>query len=297
MSSEPTIRPLTLITGANSGIGYGTALGMARRGYRVVMLCRSRDKGEAARQSIVDQTGNESVDLMLCDLSLQAQIRAFSAEFQDRYAQLDVLINNAALIPPRHTETEDGIEYQWQVNVLAPFMLTLLLMDLLKASAPARILNVTSNMHFVGSLDLDDPGGQQYGLMGYGQYANTKFADMVFTLELSRRLAGTGVTTYGVHPGVIGTRLARALPVAGTLYRWLLPGPEFGARTSIYCATEPGIEGLSGEYFARARRAEMSPRARDATLGARLWAVSGEMTGLADGSISRPNRNASPEGS
>lgn len=284
MSSKTLSQPLTLITGANSGIGYGTALGMARRGYHVVMLCRNRQKGEAARQSIIDRTGSESVDLMLCDLSSQRQIRDFCAAFHDRYDRLDVLINNAALIPPRLTMTEDGIEYQWQVNVLAPFMLTLLLMDLLRASAPARVVNLSSSVHSSGRIDFDDLSTERgHGPSGWGQYANTKFADVVFTQELARRLAGTGVTTYAVHPGVIGTELTRTLPgFINTLYKAFVPGPEKGAETSIYCATEPGIEDQSGEYFAHSRRAAMSPRARDEALGARLWAVSAEMTGLAD---------------
>lgn len=274
--------PLTLITGANSGIGYGTAVGMARRDYHVVMLCRSAEKGEAARRSIIDQTGNRNVDLMLCDLSSQQQIRDFSAAFHARFGRLDVLINNAALIPARLTVTEDGIEYQWQVNHLAYFMLATLLLDLLQASAPARIVNVASSVHSGGHLDFGDLGGRQsYGLSGWGQYANTKFANVVFTQELSRRLAGSGVTTYAVHPGVIGTGLTRTLPgFLHTLYRRIMPGPDKGAETSLYCATEPGIEPLSGEYFASSRKARMTPRARDEGLGKRLWAVSARMTGL-----------------
>lgn len=284
MTTETSSRPLTLITGANSGIGYGTALGMARRDYQVVMLCRSREKGQAARRSIVEETGSGAVDLMLCDLSSQQQIRDFCADFHDRYSRLDVLVNNAALIPGRRTLTEDGIEYQWQVNYLAPFMLTLLLMDRLQASAPTRVVNLSSAVHSGGRIDFDDLGAERgYGPGGWGQYANTKLADVVFTQELARRLEGKGVTTYAVHPGMIGTELTRTLPgIVHALYKAIAPGPEKGAETSLYCATEPGIEDLSGAYFARSQQAAMAPRARDEGLGRRLWAVSLEMTGVDD---------------
>ncbi|MFQ5793638.1 MAG: SDR family oxidoreductase [Candidatus Bipolaricaulia bacterium] len=241
-----------IVTGANSGIGKATALGLAKLGVTVVMVCRNPRKGEAAMAEIKAQSGNESVDLMIADLSSQQSIRQLVADFTDRYQRLHVLINNAGLHLSRRFVTADGIETTFAVNHLASFLLTNLLLDVLKASAPARIVNVTSSAHS-RTMDFDNlQGEKQYN--GMQTYTQSKLANILFTYELARRLEGTGVTVNCLHPGTVRSGLQRNLPRIFRLLRLFFATPEKGAETSIYLASSPEVEGVSGKYFSDKRR-------------------------------------------
>src|SRR5581483_7870588 len=200
-----------IVTGANSGIGRITALELARLGAQVVMVCRDRARGEAALAEIKQATGNNQVELMLCDLSSQADIRRFADEFKATHARLDVLVNNAGVYQRKRATTVDGLEATFAVNHLGYFLLTNLLLDVLKQSAPSRIINVASGAHASGHINFDDlQGERQY--KGVRAYCHSKLANILFTLELARRLAGTGITANSLHPGAVATGIFRALP-------------------------------------------------------------------------------------
>lgn len=275
--------PRVLITGANAGIGYATALGLAQAGAEVIMLCRDRTRGEAARDAIRSESGNEAVELMLCDLASQTAIRRFAAEFASRYSSLDVLINNAAVLPQTRQLTEDGIELQWAVNHLAPFLLTHLLRDCLLATESARILNVSSGMHRRGKIDFDNLQGER-NYHPRTIYAQTKLANVLFTVELAERWKETGITCNALHPGTIATGLYQqflGLPkMLNFVSRWYGKTPQAGAKTSIYLATSKDVAGQSGLYFRNRKPAKMNPLAQNPELRSRLWEVSKEMTRL-----------------
>jgi retinol dehydrogenase-14 len=272
-----------LITGATSGIGKATAMGLANMGASVVMVGRDRGRGEAALAEIKEGSGNASVDLKLADLSSQEQIRRLAAEFKDAYSRLDVLINNAGVIRSRRTTTADGLETTFAVNHLASFLLTNLLLDALKASAPSRIVNVASGEQRNGTIDFDDlQGEKEYKTAkAYGQ---SKLATVLFTYELARRLEGTGVSANCLHPGVVGTNLGSGVSgVFGFTVRALTPlmkSPEKGAQTSIYLASSSEVEGLSGRYFVKKAEARSSDVSYDEGIAGRLWEASAELTDL-----------------
>jgi NAD(P)-dependent dehydrogenase (short-subunit alcohol dehydrogenase family) len=270
-----------LITGGSSGIGKATALGLANKGASVVMVGRDRSRGEAAATEIIEKSGNELVDVMLADLSSQESIRQLAQDFADRYGRLHVLINNAGVFISRRTLTVDGIETTFAVNHLAPFLLTNLLLDVLKASAPARIVNVTSSGERSGTIDFEDlQGERKYG--GIRAYNQSKLAMVLFTYELAKRLEGTGVSANCVHPGVVATNLGRGNGgFFGFLTRLMRPffsSPEKGAETPIYLASSPEVEGVSGKYFAKGAEARSSERSYDEATGRGLWQVSEELT-------------------
>jgi NAD(P)-dependent dehydrogenase (short-subunit alcohol dehydrogenase family) len=266
-----------LITGANAGIGFATALGLASMGARVVMVARNRQRGEVAQAAIQQKTGNDDVHLLLADLSEMAQVRALAADFRARFDALHVLMNNAAVIPQQRTESPDGYEMQLAVNHLAYFLLTNLLLDMLINSAPARIVNVSSGVHFGGKINFDDLHSKK-SYRPTGVYANTKLMNVLFTYELARRLTGRGVTVNALHPGEIATQLhndwygeAPGTPFFGRPI-------EDGARTPIYVATSPELAGVTGRYFSNER--ETRGHADDVTVAARLWQGSADLTGL-----------------
>jgi NAD(P)-dependent dehydrogenase (short-subunit alcohol dehydrogenase family) len=273
-----------LITGATSGIGKATAMGLANMGASVVMVGRDRGRGEAALGEVKGKSANASVDLMLADLSSQQDIRRLADEFTEAYPRLDVLINNAGVIRSKRVMTADGLETTFAVNHLAHFLLTNLLLDVLKASAPSRIVNVASGEQRNGTIDFDDlQGEKQYKTAkAYGQ---SKLANVLFTYELARRLEGTGVTANCLHPGAgVRTNLGSGVSgLFGFTVRALTPlmkSPEKGAETSIYLASSPEVEGLSGRYVVKKAEARSSDASYDERLARRLWEVSADLTNV-----------------
>jgi NAD(P)-dependent dehydrogenase (short-subunit alcohol dehydrogenase family) len=247
------------------------------------MVCRSREQGEAALAEIRQKSGNDYVSLLLADLASQDSIRDLAENFKAQPGTLHVLINNAGIISRQRLVTVDGLETQFAVNHLAPFLLTNLLLDVLKSSAPARIVTVASDMHRGANIDFDDLQSER----SYGPtqvYSKTKLANVLFTYELARRLQGTKVAANCLHPGMVATKLladAIGLPRAlMSTTRLMGSSPEKGAKTSIYLATSPALEGVSGKYFIKQKAVESSKISYDDSLASRLWKVSAELTGL-----------------
>jgi retinol dehydrogenase 14 len=272
-----------LITGATSGIGKATAVGLANMGASVVMVGRDRGRGEAAMAEIKEGSPNASVDLMLADLSSQKEIRRLADEFKDAYPRLDVLVNNAGVFLGKRITTADGIEMTFAVNHLAYFLLTNLLLDVLEASAPSRIVNVSSGAQSNGTIDFADLQGEK-GYKGTKAYSQSKLANVLFTYELARRLEGTGVTANCLHPGAVRTNFGSGSSgIFGFMVRALRPlmvSPEKGAETSIYLASSPEVEGVSGRYFVKKAGARSSDESYDERTARRLWEVSAELTNL-----------------
>lgn len=275
-----------LITGGNAGIGLETARALAKQGATVIIVARDATKGQQAVADIQKSTGNQKVSFMKCDLGSQKQVRQLAADFKAKYDRLDVLVNNAGAFFSEYGETEDGIERQFAINHLGPFLLTNLLLDLLKASAPARIVNVASRAHYRGRINFDDLNYKKnYDgfLKAYGQ---SKLANVLFTNELARRLEGTGVTANSLHPGVVATDIA--LKDSKGIYRfgwWLwkhfMITTEQGAATSIYLASSPEVVGVTGKYFDKCKAQPAAKTALDKNIAQRLWQVSEKLTRLA----------------
>lgn len=275
-----------MITGASSGIGRAAALGLARMGPDLVLVCRNRERGERAVEEIREQTGNDRLTLLIADLSSQAQIRALAKDFLASDRPLHVLLNNAGVIMLRRTETVDGIESTFAVNHLGYFLLTVLLLDRIQASAPARIVNVASHAHASagGSLDFDDlEGRKRYGSMR--NYGMSKLANILFTRELARRLEGTGVTANSLHPGFVGSNFAKNnglfARIGVALLRPIARSPEKGAETAVYLCSSPEVEGVTGKYFHDCKPTWPKQFAQSDEDARRLWEVSERMTGLA----------------
>lgn len=270
-----------LITGASTGIGYVTALELAKAGATVVMVNRDPERGERARADVASKSGNANVELLLYDLSSQKQIRTLAEEFKRRHDRLHVLVNNAAIVPAKRTLTEDGLETQFAVNHLGYFLLTDLLLDTLKASAPARIVSVSSGMHLRAVLDFENLQAEKsYKAMTH--YAVTKLLNLLFALELARRFEGTGVTSNALAPGFTATDIGREYsPVTRFIMRLMAQPKEKGAETVIYLASSPEVEGVSGKYFAKKAEAKVSPSASDPSNARRLWDLSERLTALA----------------
>ena len=274
---------MAMVTGANAGIGRETVRGLAKAGMQVVLVCRDRERGEEALADVRNDTGNDRLTLLLADLSSQASLRHLVQTYLKHFSQLHVLINNAGVICQERELTEEGIERQFAVNHLAPFLLTNLLLETLKQSAPARIITVSSQMHQRTNLDFDNLQGEKH-YHPRGIYAQTKLANVLFTKELARRLRGTGVTANALHPGTVATGLfGRFLGLPGWLRflsDWYGISPERGAETSIYLATSPAVAQTTGEYFRHCRPSPCNPLAEDKPLAARLWDLSETLTGL-----------------
>jgi len=268
---------ICLITGATLGIGKETALGLARRGAHVAIVGRDADRTRAAADWIGREAGTKEVAFLLADLSSLAEVRGLARDFKARYSRLDVLVNNAGGIFTRREESADGFERTWALNHLSYFLLTLELLELLKASAPARIINVASTMHTGGTIDFDDLQGEKsYG--GIRAYSQSKLANVLFTYALARRLKGTGVTANCLHPGGVATGFGQntpgALQLLLRLARPFLISAEQGAATSIYLASSPDVEGISGGYFAKCKPTRSAAASHDEALQERLWALS-----------------------
>jgi len=274
---------VVLITGANSGIGRAMALGVAREGARVVMVCRNEKRGRKARKSIITESGNDQVDLMLADLSSRPSIRKLCSEFNASYDRLDVLVNNAGIMTGRRRTTAEGFEMQFFVNHIAYFMVTQLLFEKLRATAPSRIVNVASTAHSSGTLNFDDLQGE-VAYKGHKAYANSKLANIVFTYELARRIRGTGVTANCVHPGVIHTNLLKNFNFfLNGLFHMLqrfFKQPEEGADTPLYLISSEEVAQTSGKYFKYRAVLGSSDESNDPQVQKRLWQVSEEIAGL-----------------
>jgi NAD(P)-dependent dehydrogenase (short-subunit alcohol dehydrogenase family) len=271
-----------LVTGATSGIGLETARALARRGATVVVLSRSRERCEATAEALRAETDNPRIEPLVADLSAQAEVRRAAQEFRQRFDRLDVLVNNAGAAYMKRRESIDGIELTWALNHLGYFLLTNLLLDILKRSAPARVVNVASDAHrHPKGIDFNDIQAQgRY--RPFLRYGISKLANVLFTRELARRLEGTGVTANVLHPGLVATNFGAQAPL---VFQWIFRlwglSPEKGARTAIYLATAPEVEGVSGKYFYKEKEVPPAPLALDDALARRLWQVSEAMTGIA----------------
>ena len=274
---------ICVVTGATSGIGLVTAQVLAREGATLIIIARHAERGAATVSRIRQETGNAAVELMVADLSVQAQIRQLADQIQHRFARLDVLINNAGALFARRQLSQDGLEMTFALNHLAYFLLTNLLLDSLKTAGPARIINVSSEAHRRARLDFSDLQGQlRYS--GWRAYARSKLANILFTHELARRLGGTGIVTNALHPGLVATNFGRNnRGIAAALFRvvqLMAISPEEGARTIIHLASSAAVEGVTGEYFVKERAVRSSQVSYDRAAAERLWQVSAELTRL-----------------
>ena len=269
-----------LITGATSGIGKATAMGLAKLGASIVFTARDVDKAEAAKLEISEKSGNKNVEFMVCDLASFDSIRECCNAFAAKHERLDVLISNAGVWDYKRKESRDGIENTFATNYLAPFMMTNLLLGLLKKSAPSRIVNVASALHD-GSIDFGDIEFKRRPFSGTGAYRQSKLSLILFTKLLAEKLKGTGVVVNCLHPGVIATNIMREANLAYKgFFRTFGKSPEKGAETSIYLASSHEIENVTGEYFANKKIARSSRESNDMTLARRLWEASVKYTGL-----------------
>jgi NAD(P)-dependent dehydrogenase (short-subunit alcohol dehydrogenase family) len=272
-----------LVTGGTGGIGLATAAGLAGLGARVGIVGRDQARAQAAAERI-RRTGGE-VDVFTADLSAQREVRRLAEQAGAAYPRLDVLVNNVGgYWATRHT-TEDGLERTFAVNHLAPFLLTHLLLDRLTSSVPARVVTVSSGAQAMGRIDFDDLQGEN-SYSGQRAYNQSKLANVLFTYELARRLEGSGVTANALHPGVVRTAFGQEdsrgwmrlmLPVL----RPFMKSPEKGAETSIYLASSPDVEGVSGQYFVGSRPKSSSRASYDTAIAARLWQRSADLVGIA----------------
>lgn len=272
-----------VVTGASSGIGKVTALELSKAGARVVMVCRSGQKAQEVGREITQAAGREDVELLTADLSSQSSVHAVAGELRKRCPRIDVLINNAGIYAPERRMTEDGLESTFATNHVAYFLLTNLVLDVIKASAPARIVNVSSEAHRIGKIDFENLRGEKpYGPVK--AYCQSKLANILFTYELARRLEGTNVTVNCLHPGTVRSGFGRgAKGLMGAmmpLARLLMISAEKGARTSIFLASSPEVEGISGRYFIKCKPAKSIAASHDRELAKRLWEVSEQLTGL-----------------
>ncbi len=279
---------VALVTGATNGIGKVTARELAKMGATTVIIGRSAERVQQTVDEIKQAAGHAQVDGIVADLSLMSQTRAAAESFRRKYDRLDVLVNNAGIGASQRAVTEEGFERMFALNHLSYFLLTNLLLDGIKNSAPSRIVNLSSDAHRSAQLDFGDlQNERQWGPGGYIAYGRTKLMNVLFTRELARRLSGTGVTANAVHPGIVATGLWRgAGGIFGNLIGLFAPlymlTPEQGAQTSIYVATAPEIAAMTGFYFTDSQPVAPSKAAQDDEAARRLWTVSAEMVGLVE---------------
>ncbi|HEY0026156.1 MAG TPA: SDR family oxidoreductase [Longimicrobium sp.] len=267
-----------VVTGATAGIGQATAAALAKMGATVVLVARNADKAGATREEIVRSAGHARVETVIADLAIQSEVHAAAAEIRARNPAIHVLVNNAAIYTKTRQETADGMEMQLAVNHLAPFLLTHLLMDALRAGAPARVVTVSSEAHHRASFSWDDiQMRRKYGALR--AYCNAKLFNILFTRELARRAAE--VTANAMHPGVVGTALLFGGWAPLRLLKPFIRTAEEGARTAIYLASSPDVAGITGAYFKDEKPRYPSRAAQDDESARRLWQISAELTGLA----------------
>ncbi|KAM9202626.1 retinol dehydrogenase 11 [Dugong dugon] len=273
---------VAVVTGANTGIGKETAKELAQRGARVYLACRDVQKGELVAKEIQTKTGNQQVLVRKLDLADTKSIQAFAKGFLEEEKQLHILINNAGLMMCPYSKTADGFEMHMGVNHLGHFLLTHLLLEKLKESAPSRVVNVSSLAHYLGRIHFHDLQSEKFYEAGLA-YCNSKLANILFTQELARRLKGSGVTTYSVHPGTVKSELPRYstfMTWMWWLFFFFLKTPQQGAQTSLYCALTEGLETLSGKHFSDCQVARVSAQARNETVARRLWDISCDLLGI-----------------
>ncbi|KAF2885832.1 hypothetical protein ILUMI_20341 [Ignelater luminosus] len=277
-----------IVTGANSGIGFYTAQDFAKRGAKVILACRNQKRAEEARSKIVEATGNPNVIVKILDQGSLASVRAFAKEINETEEKIDILVNNAGLGGIEHQISADGLSLIMQTNYFGPFLLTHLLIDLLKKSAPSRIVNVASDAAHFANLNINDLNGIPDAYFSKSvDYSNTKLCNILFTNELARRLKGSGVETYSIHPGAVETNFFDNFPpnakrvfkvVAAVFYKTT----EEGAQTSIYASVSKDVVGKSGTYFADCKRGWMPRAAKDQELSRKLWEKSVEFVKLTE---------------
>lgn len=279
-----------IITGANSGIGKALAGELLKLQARVIMACRDQRSAEEAAQEIKGQAGPEQGEVVIkhLDLASLGSVRKFCDEIRQEESKIDVLINNAGIYQCPYTKTEDGFEMQLGVNHLSHFLLTHLLLDLLKASAPSRIIVVSSKLYKYGSINFDDLNSEKNYDKAFC-YSQSKLANLLFTLELARQLEGTGVTVNALTPGIVRTRLGRHVhipllikPLFSLASMVFFKSPLEGAQTPLYLACSPEVEGVSGKCFANCKEEELMAQAKDAQAAKKLWDISCKMVGLID---------------
>lgn len=276
-----------LITGANTGIGKETAVDLARRGARVILACRDMDRANKAAAEVRKRSGNGNVIVKKLDLASLQSVRTFAKDILANEERLDILINNAGVMSCPKWQTEDGFEMQFGVNHLGHFLLTNCVLDLLKKSSPSRIVNVSSLAHEKGQIHFDDIN-QDKDYKPWRSYSQSKLANVLFTRELAKRLQGTGVTTYSLHPGVIRTELGRhfwpTIPlwkkIVFTPCMFLIKSPTEGAQTTIYCAVEESLQDQSGLYYSDCAPKTAAPQGLDDEAAKKLWDLSASMVGL-----------------
>jgi retinol dehydrogenase 14 len=285
----PDARPMAgrvvLVTGGTGGIGKATAIGLAALGARVGITGRDLARTGQVAAEIRSAAGNPAIDGFAADMSSQAEVRRLAVAVLDVYPRLDVLVNNAGGFWAHRHPTADGLEHTFALNHLASFLLTNLLLDRLKASAPARVVNVSSHVQAEGQIDLDDlQGARAYS--GQAAYSQSKLANVMFTNELARRLEGTGVTANSLHPGFVRTDFGAGdqawfFSVISRVVRPFLKTPAQGARNSIYLASSPEMDGVTGQFFANKKVKTANKVAYDTEMTARLWDVSASLVGVA----------------
>ncbi|XP_069673073.1 retinol dehydrogenase 13-like isoform X25 [Periplaneta americana] len=281
-------KKVVIITGSNTGIGKETALELAKQGAHVVMACRDAKKCEEAREDIVLRTKNRYVYCRTCDLASQKSIIQFVERFKSEHPRLDILINNAGVMRCPNSKTKEGIEMQLGVNHMGHFLLTNLLLDKLKASAPSRIINVSSVAHRKGKINKEDLNSDTC----YDEaaaYNQSKLANVLFTRELAKRLQGTGVTVNAVHPGIVDTEIIRHMSFFNSTisaiflkpFVWMfIKSPYQGARTTVYVTLEESLQNVTGKYFNNCAEEDVAPQAKDDETAEWLWAVSEKWTRL-----------------
>jgi retinol dehydrogenase 14 len=280
----PMAGKVVLITGGTGGIGKATAIGLATLGARVGIVGRDLARAESAAADIRAASGSPAVDAFAADMTSQAEIRRLAVAVLGAYPQLHVLVNNVGGFWAHRHPTADGLERTFALNHLAPFLLTNLLLDRLKASAPARVVTVSSGAQSMGRIAFDDlQGARNYS--GQRAYNQSKLANVMFTNELARRLDGTGVTATSVHPGVVRTNFgaedqAWFFTVISRVARPLLKTPAQGAQTPIYLASSPDMDGVTGRFFANRKPKTANKLAYDADTTAKLWNVSADLVGM-----------------
>jgi len=262
-----------MVTGSTDGIGKQTAWELADTGAKVLIHGRNRKKCESTRGEIEKGTGNNQLKIYVADFSSLRQVRELAEEIKSSQDRLDVLVNNAGVYQDSRQITEDGMEMTFQVNHLAPFTLTLLLLDLLFQSTPARIVNVASTTHQSATVDFDNLQGEKY-YEGYTAYALSKLGNILFTYELARQLEGKGITVNCLHPGSINTKLLRAG------FSSVGHDVSYGAQTPVYLATSPEVEGVTGKYFRHEQETDSSSLSYDRGLQEKFWKVSEELANI-----------------